>query len=99
MKIKSEPVKTVLTISTGFVGVFLISKMQWVLWLSLVLGIIGIFSPYLSKKVDFLWMKLAYLLSLVVPNIILGIFFLLISTSNFNTFESIQQERPFDLKK
>jgi hypothetical protein len=75
MKIKSEPVKTVLTISTGFIVVFLITKLQWAIWFSLVVGGAGVFSTFLSKRIDFLWMKLTHLLSFVVPNIILSIVF------------------------
>ncbi len=74
-KLKTDPVKTVLTISVGFIVVYLITKWRWAISVSLIVGLTGIFSPYLSKKVDFLWMKLAWLLSLIVPNIILGIIF------------------------
>lgn len=75
--VKSEPTKTVLTIAVGLIVVYLITKLNWVLDISLVIGLIGIFSTYLSKKIDFLWMKLTWVLSKIIPNILLGIIFYL----------------------
>ena len=78
-KIKSDPVKTSLTISIGFLIIFLLTNQKWATSVALTFGLIGIFSVYLSKIVHFLWMKLAYLLSLIVPNILLGaVFYLLL---------------------
>jgi hypothetical protein len=74
---KSEPIKTCLTISMGFLIVFLATKMQWAITLALMVGLIGMFSTFLSKKIDFLWMKLTWVLSLIVPNILLGAVFYL----------------------
>ena len=74
---KSEPIKTCLTISMGFLIVFLVTKMQWAITVALTVGLIGMFSTFLSKKIDFLWMKLTWILSLIVPNILLGAVFYL----------------------
>jgi hypothetical protein len=76
-KIKSEPTKTVLTISVGFLIIFLITEWQWAIYVSLLVGLVGMFSPFLAKQIDWLWMKLAWLLSLVVPNILLSAIFYL----------------------
>jgi hypothetical protein len=70
--VKSDPVKTCLTIAMGFVVVHLSTKWQGALLVSLVVGGIGLFSTYLSEKVDFIWLKLTWVLSLIVPNILLG---------------------------
>lgn len=72
---KSDPVKTMLTISMGFLLVFLATKTRWVVFLSLGFGLIGLISTSLSKKIEFLWMKLAWVLSLIVPNILLSLLF------------------------
>ncbi|MBT3611392.1 MAG: hypothetical protein HN522_00410 [Flavobacteriales bacterium] len=74
-QIKSNPVKTILVIITGLLVVYLFAKLDVLLNIILALGIIGVFSPYLSKKVEFLWFKIAYFLSLIIPNIILGLVF------------------------
>jgi len=72
---KTNPTKTVLIITIGFLLVYLVSKWHWAIYVSLVIGLAGAFSDYLSKKIDFLWMKLAWVLNLIVPNILLGIIF------------------------
>lgn len=79
MKEKSaEPLKTLLTIVMGFIVVFYLSGWKWALIVSFCIGIIGIFSSWLSTKIHFLWMKLAWLLSLIIPNILLAIIFYLL---------------------
>lgn len=76
---KSNPAKTVLTISMGFLALHLIFSWNWAITVSLLIGIIGIFSEFLSKKMEYWWMKLAGVLALIVPNVLLtGIFFLIL---------------------
>ncbi len=75
---KSEPIKTVLTITLGFLLLFIATKWKWTLTVSVLIGLAGLFSIYLAEKIDFLWMKLAYLLSLIVPNIVFSLIFYLI---------------------
>lgn len=74
---KNNAFRTVLTITVGFLVIFLITKMKWALMVSLGVGFTGILSTYLSEKIDFVWTKLAWLLSLIVPNIILSLIFFL----------------------
>jgi hypothetical protein len=74
-KMKSNPAKTALTISMGFLLIFWFSQMKWALIVSLIIGIVAIFSETLSRYIELLWMKLAYVLSLIVPNIVLGVIF------------------------
>ncbi len=73
--IKSEPIKTVLTITVCFMILHVITKQPWMLVVAIATGIIGISSNYLSKKIDFLWMKLTFVLSLIVPNVLLTVIF------------------------
>jgi hypothetical protein len=76
-KNNSDPIKTVLTITVGFILIYLITKWNWTILVSFIIGLIGIFSIYLSKKIDLVWMKITWLLSLIVPNILLGAIFYL----------------------
>lgn len=69
---------TVLIISMGFLILFLIFKWEWAVYVSIFVGLIGIISRYLSKKIEWLWMKLAKILSFIVPNILLTLVFFLI---------------------
>lgn len=77
MDIKSNPAKTMLTIAVGFIIIYLATKWSWALYVSLGVGLTGVFSHFVSEKIEFLWFKLAWLLGLIVPNIILGIIFYL----------------------
>jgi hypothetical protein len=76
-KTVTDPIKTVLTIVTGLVIIHLVIGQKWPLMVATVIGLIGMFSEPLAKKVDFLWMKLAWVLSLIVPNILLSTIFFL----------------------
>lgn len=74
-KITAEPIKTVLTITLGFLVTYIFTKWNWALWSSLGVGAIGILSPYLAKKIVFIWMKLTTVLSFIVPNVLLTLIF------------------------
>jgi len=74
---KSEATKTVLTITIGFLAIYVITKWEWTISMSLIIGLMGILSSYLSKKIDFIWIKLTWLLSMIVPNILLFVIFFL----------------------
>lgn len=71
----SNPVKTALTISVGFLVVFILTGYKWALWTALIVGLCGVFSTVLSKWIEIIWMKLALILSYIVPNIVMGIIF------------------------
>jgi hypothetical protein len=74
---KPDTSKSMLTISMGFLVLYLIFLWQWAIIVSLLVGVIGITSDYLSKKIEWLWMKIGDLLGLVVPKILLTIVFFL----------------------
>ena len=78
-KQQTNPTKTILILTVAFLICYLITKSNWAIYTSLGLGFIGIFSSLLSKIIDFLWMKFAWVLSLIIPNIILSaVFYLLL---------------------
>jgi energy-coupling factor transporter transmembrane protein EcfT len=74
-KIKSNPAKTMLTISMGFLVVYLITQLSWALITSLCIGILGMFSTFISKQIEKAWFNLAWVLGLIIPNILLTIIF------------------------
>lgn len=69
---------TMLVISMGFLILYLLFAWQWAVIVSLVVGLIGIFSSTLSRNVDWLWMKLARILGYIVQSVLLSIIFYLI---------------------
>jgi len=75
---KTEKTKsTMLIISMGFLFLYLIFSWKWALIVSFVVGVIGIASPFLSGKIEWAWMKLANLLSYIIPNLLLTLAFFL----------------------
>lgn len=74
---KNDPQLTPQIISLGFLIIYLLSGWNWAVWIVLIISTIGVFSPYLSTIIHFLWMKLAELLGWIMHNLILGIVFYL----------------------
>jgi len=89
---------TILIISMGFLVLNLLFLWKWALIVSLVIGITGIMSTYLSQKIEWIWMKFAKLLEYIVPNIILTlVFFLLLFP--ISLFSKLFSKDPLMLKK
>ena len=80
VKTKSNPAKTVLIITVGFLLIYILTKWQPSFYIALLLGTLGGLSDYLAKKIDFVWMKLTKWLSLIIPNILLTLVFYLFLT-------------------
>jgi hypothetical protein len=72
---KDTAKSTMLIISMGFLVLYLALDRQWAVYVSLAAGLTGIISPFLSRKIEWLWMKISKVLSYVVPNILLSIVF------------------------
>ena len=74
----TETSKTVLTITTALLIVYLFTGWPWTIWAGVVLGVAAVFSKTASGLIHTGWMKFAYLLSLIIPNVLLTIIFYLI---------------------
>lgn len=70
--------ETSLAIATGFVILFLIFEKSWMPYVSMVVGLIGLFSPTLGKMVHWGWMQFAKALGFVNSRILLGLVFFVI---------------------
>ena len=68
---------TILVISMGFLILYLVFAWQWAVLVSLIVGVVGVLSSYLSKKIEWVWMKIAQLLGYIIPNILLTLMFFL----------------------
>ncbi len=73
-----DPQKTILTITLGFGIVYLITWMNVFIYTSMAIGLLGLLSPYVAKKITLLWSVITWLLSMIIPNIMLGLIFYLI---------------------
>ncbi|WP_167611717.1 hypothetical protein [Maribellus sediminis] len=74
---KNNATKTVLIISIGFAIIFLVTNSKWLLIVSVTVGLLGAISDKISGLIHFLWMKLAKILSYIIPNILLSLIFYL----------------------
>jgi predicted ferric reductase len=77
---KTDPIKTVLVITVGMLIVFALTQWKWAFNAAVIIGLLGLISSFLAKQIDYLWMKLAWVLSLIVPNILLSVIFYLLLT-------------------
>ena len=80
MKIKSNPSLTVLTIVFGLLVFNYLIDNKILFYLSLLFSGIGVLSRKLSIIIENIWFRLSYILSQIVPNILLSIIFFLILT-------------------
>jgi hypothetical protein len=90
--------KTVLIITVGFLVLYFFSKKDVFLYIAMGAGLLGSVSDYLADKIDWLWTKLGWLLSLIVPNIIMTIIFYVILTPTAFLSRLFGKSDPMDLK-
>ncbi len=74
---KSKITETILVLTTGFLVVFLMTKIKVFLYVALLFGLLGILIPSLAKYIAIAWFKLADALNYVMSRIILGTVFFL----------------------
>lgn len=94
----SNPTKTVLIITVGFLVLFWVSKQSVFLYISIGVGALGGLSDFLAEKIDWLWTKLGWLLSFIVPNIIMTLVFFLVLTPTAFLSRLFGKSDPLDLK-
>lgn len=77
---KSETAKTMLAITVGTLLFFFMTKRLWLIKVSVIIGLIGLLSDGLSRKIEVVWTKLTWLLSQVIPNVLLSVIFFVFLT-------------------
>jgi hypothetical protein len=76
----SNTALTVLTIIVGLLIVNLFAKNDVILLVCIGMGLLSILSSWIRSAIHFLWMKLADLLGLIIPKIILSLVFFVFVT-------------------
>lgn len=74
-KNKTTAKQSIIAITIGFLVIFAVTRNMWALYVSLSVGVLGTLSPFLREKIHWFWMKLAWVLSLIVPNILMSAIF------------------------
>ena len=77
---RERTLETMLVITVGLLVLHLIFKNSWLLTAALVLGLIGVFSNFLSEKITLGWMKIAEVLGRINAVILLSLVFFLFVT-------------------
>ena len=75
---KHQPERSVSTIAIALVILYFITGREWLFNLGLLMGLIAVFSGFLSRKIEYVWMKLAQVLGLFMPKIILSFMFYIV---------------------
>ena len=75
-KLKAK--STTLVIVVGFIIIYAYSKNYNFLKVSIIIGSLGVISDKASLLIDKIWFKISHILSLLIPNILLGSIFYLI---------------------
>lgn len=77
---REKVLEAMLTITVGLLVLFLIFKAAWLLTAAVVVGLIGVFSNYLSEKITQGWMKFAEVLGRINATILLSLVFFVVVT-------------------
>ena len=75
-KLKAK--STILVIVVGFIIIYAYSKNYNFFRISIIIGLVGVISDSVSLLIDKIWFKISHILSLIIPNILLGSIFYLI---------------------
>lgn len=94
----SSPASTVLVITVGFGVLFFITKQNWLLHFALIVGVLGAISDFIAYKIDWIWTKIGWILSKIVPTIVLSLVFYLILTPTAFLSRIFGKHDPLDLK-
>ena len=74
---RAKELETILTLCVALVVIFFVTKKQhaYYLTLSVLLGLVGLFSVYLTSKISWAWLKLGELMGAVTGKVILSVVF------------------------
>lgn len=97
-KQNDQALQTVLVIVIALLVFFVISQQLVLVYIAIGLGIVALLSSYLASKIHWLWMKFSYLLSLVVPNILLSLVFFIVLTPIAWLSKLFGDKNPLQLK-
>jgi hypothetical protein len=75
-KLKAK--STILVIVVGFIIIYAYSKNFNFLKVSIIIGLLGVIFDKASLFINKIWFKISFILSLIIPNILLGSIFYLI---------------------
>lgn len=98
---KSKSIESVLGIVVGFAILHFIFKENWLLIISIVVGLLGLFSQVMAEWIHWGWMRLIKFIGFINSHILLGLIFyvflfpiaLLYRLTNKDTLQLKRRER------
>lgn len=79
MKMRAEKSNnTMLLLTVGFLILHVVFSIRWALTTAIIVGAIGVLSPYLSRKIEWVWMKFSDISGYFIPKVLLSLLFFLI---------------------
>ncbi len=72
---KSNPKTTLFVTAIGMLIIYLKFRLDWILYLLVGVVLLGVISKRVRQMIDQVWMKMAYVLGLFMPKILLTIIF------------------------
>ncbi|MES2620945.1 MAG: hypothetical protein V4615_08835 [Bacteroidota bacterium] len=74
---REKELETILVLCVAFLVIYFLTKQQhtYLLKLSIGLGLIGMFSKYLTSKISWAWLKLGEMMGAVMSKVILSVVF------------------------
>jgi hypothetical protein len=67
--------KTILVIVTGLLALSVLLKIEWLLKVALVIGLLSVFIPLAAKAIEWMWLKLALVLGWTNSRVLLSIIY------------------------
>lgn len=72
---QSDRYKTILVIVTGLLAIALIFEIQWLFFISLLIGTVSIFSSAAARGIEWVWFKIATALGWLNSRILLSVIY------------------------
>ena len=75
---RQKHLETILVIVLGLVVIHATSGNKYFLWAALIIGILGVFNPFLAEKIHWAWMKLAHVMGYVMSKVMLTLVYTIV---------------------
>ena len=98
MKIKSNPSLSVLTIVFGLLVFNYFFENKNIFYVVLIISGLGVFSLKISSIIEKIWFKISFILSQIIPNILLTVIFFLTLTPIAVLSKLFRAKTDFNLK-
>jgi hypothetical protein len=94
---REKSIATCLTLVLALIVFYKIYKLEYLLLIALVIGVIGLFIPPLAQKIHWAWMKLAEVLGFIMSKLLLTLIFFIVLLP-FSYFSDLRKNNQLKRK-